>query len=201
MDQFSASTDEELLLLSRMGDMRANLVLNQRYCGPARINHIRQAAPDMLGRFSLWEVSSVALRVFWKCLDGYRFGRAKFFTYYITALRFALYRFQVEQTQNASTNVSLDSYAKRDATLTLHDVVSGEGDLDDPRMYVNYFETLQKYNRLPAVISQDTLDVAKLRSEGLTFFEIASALHMTYRQARSRYEKYLEIVRKEFGTK
>jgi len=201
MDQFSASTDEELILLSRMGDSRANLALTQRYCGPARINHIRRVAPDLLGRFSLWEVSSVALRVFWKCLDGYRFGSSRFFTYYITSLRFALSRFRREMIQMSVRCVSIDSLAKRDSTYTLHDVVTGERDLDDPRQYVNYFETLDKYHRLPKTVTKEMLEIAKLRLEGLTYYQIAEKMGMTYRQARSRHEKYLSIARKTFDVK
>lgn len=189
-------TDEELLLLSRAGDNNAYTLLIRRFLGPSRKGDICRAYPGILGRYSLWEVSSISLSTFWACMDGYRFGTVRFHTYYISALRFNLMRYDQSQQREKRYVTSLDAELKHDGDFCLHDVLSIDGTIDDPKNYVNYYETLENIKKLPKSIPHQTLEIAKMKANGMSFVEIAEALKLTYRQVYVRYQSFLEKAKK-----
>ncbi len=196
MNQFNPLTDEELLLLTRAGDNKAYTLLIRRFLGPSRKGDINRASPGILRKYSLWEVSSVSLMTFWACLDGYRFGTVRFHTYYITSLRFNLNRFEQTRQRDRHYVSSLDSTIGYEGDFCLHDVLSTEGTMDDPKNFVNYYETLNAIKELPNSIPKESLEIAKMKANGLSFVEIATAMKMTYRQVYSRYQNFLEKAKK-----
>lgn len=196
MNQSDPLTDEELLLLTRAGDNNAYTLLIRRFLGPSRKGDINRAYPGILGRYSLWEVSSISLSTFWACMDGYRFGTVRFHTYYVSALRFNLMRFDQNRQREKKYVASLDSPLKYDSDFCLHDVLSTESTIDDPKNYINYYETLESVKKLPDSIPHDTLEIAKMKANGLSFVEIAEAMKMTYRQVYVRYQSFLEKAKK-----
>ncbi len=189
-------SDEELLLLTRTGDNNAYTLLIRRFLGPSRKGDINRASPGILRKYSLWEISSVSLSTFWACMDGYRFGTVRFHTYYITSLRFNLNRFVQNKERERRRVASLDATFNSDNDFCLHDVLSIEGTMDDPKNFINYYETLNAIKKLPNSIPKETLDIAKMKANGLTFVEIAEAMKMTYRQVYSRYQQFLERAKK-----
>ena len=192
MKTYDSLSDEELILLTRCGDINAYSLLVRRFCGPSRNCDIYRAAPEILQRYSLWEVSSVLLATFWDCLDGYRFGTVRFHTYYISALRYNLFRYDNQHAKEKAMTTSIDASVKNDDEYTLHDILSTNDPNDDPRHFLNYYETLKSFDKLPKEISPITLEIARMKINGLTFVEIAEALNMTYRQVYTRYQKFID---------
>ncbi len=196
MDKYDPLTDEELLLLTRAGDNTAYTLLIRRFLGPSRKGDINRAYPGIIARYSLWEVSSVSLSTFWSCMDGYRFGTVRFHTYYLSSLRFNLIRFDQNKQRDKKYVASLDASLNEDGDFCLHDVLSIEDTIDDPKNFVNYYETLEAIKKLPKAITHQTLEIAKMKANGLTFVEIAEAMKLTYRQVYVRYQQFLEKAKK-----
>lgn len=192
MNQYDPLTDEELLLLTRAGDNNAFTLLVRRFLGPSRKGDINRACPGIFSHYSLWEVSSVVLTTFWSCMDGYRFGTVRFHSYYLSALRFNLNRFMYQETRERKRLVSLDTPIANNTTFCLHDSLSIEGTMDDPKNFINYFETLDAIKKLPKAVSKQTLQIAKMKAQGMTFTEIALAMKMSYRQVYDRYQRFIE---------
>ena len=196
MESHNILSDEELLLLTREGDMKAYTLLVRRFCGPSRIGDIHRAAPTVLSKYSLWEVSSVLLSTFWSCVDGYRFGTVRFHTYYITALRYNLLRFQQSKEKEQIRFASLDALMPGEAEYSLHDILSTEEEKSDPKLFLNYYETLDQLNRLPAQLKPLTIKIVKMKLAGMSFAEIASITKLTYRQVYSRYSRFMKRANK-----
>ena len=186
--------EEELLILYRVGNVKAGEMLMARYCGPARISHIRRVAPDLLTAVSLWEVSSIALQVYWQCLDGYRFCKGRFYSYFITSLRYAIFNYRREREHSQVNVVSLDDSLTNSENLCLSDIMSTETDIDDPNVYLEFVDTLNVLEKLPSIIEPSVWEVAKLKKAGFTYREIAQGLKISIRQAYSRYQKYCKAV-------
>lgn len=195
MANYNLASDEELLLLSRSGDEKAQNQLDLRYCK----NHKRfvyLVAPDLIRFHSICDLSAIAFQCYIRCISRYEFGSSYFRNYYETCLRndFARVRKDVYE-ERSGVVVSLDETRSIDE-LTYHDVIPSSCIYDNPQKYIDYFEEIYSLNLAPSCIDSEVLFVARMHLNGVSFKEIGDLLHISSRRAYYRYRVYEEEVKK-----
>ena len=186
--------DEELLLLARMGDTEAEQILLERYF-MRRFIYGRRARADFLHYLTPLDFNGVFFKAYLNAVSTYRFGFSTFHSYLqrilvhelnrevISSLRLASYGFQ-QLRLDTLINESLSD------EMTFHDIVPDDTPSNDPRIFLNYADSLAKLSRLPPDIDQLTIDLVRLRLDGFTFEEAASHLGLTTHGARMRIQNY-----------
>ncbi len=186
--------DEELLLLSRMGDAEAEQLLLERHF-MRRFAHGRQARPDLLHRLTPLDYNGVFFKVYLNAVSTYRFGMTTFRGYLRRLLTHEIAKEifgRMTLMDYGFQTLQLDTFVdeSRSADTTFHDVIPDETPANDPRVFLNYADSLAKLSRLPPDIDQLTIDLVRLRLDGFTFEEAASHLGLTTHGARMRIQNY-----------
>lgn len=189
--------DEELLLLARMGDSQAEQILLERYF-KRRFIYGRRARPDFLHYLTPLDFNGVFFKVYLNAVSTYRFGFSTFHSYLqrilvhelnrevISSLRLASYGFQ-QLRLDTLINESLSD------EMTFHDIVPDDTPSNDPRIFLNYADSLARLSKLPPEIDQLTLDLVHLRIDGFSFEEAAAQLGLTIHGARKRLKSFREF--------
>jgi len=191
-------SDEELLLLIRHGDELARSVLAVRYYSK-RQYHGRRAAPSQYHLLDPIDFGALFFHCYLDCENSFRFGSARFQNYFELLLSHQISKecqklFSGREILRLSA--SLDSPLRPDEErTTLHDVVADNQAPNDPKIFLNYFETLERIKKLPKGLSPRVLGLVSLHLDGYTYTEAASKMGIPYRSAKTMLSKYRKFVR------
>ena len=189
MYDHEALKDEELLLLSRLGDREAETALMVRYFR-RRYRHAKRAADNLYLRFTPEDFVAVYLATFTQAVNSYRFGLNRFQAYFELCLqRDMIHEARKPEIINALT-AAVTSFDKKineeeERSLTLHDIIADDTPSNDPRVYLDYAETLDSFHKLPRYLNSNGLKLVKMRSDGFSLKESCAKLHLTRGQARN----------------
>ncbi len=201
----STLSDEQLLLFSRMGEIRYRdeFVTRQfRY----RHVHFSKACPDCFFLLDEWERNEVFFRSFLLAEGGYRFGKGKFSSFFRTILRNEVFK-ELRKKQEERERFQLLSLDQErefgSETVCLHDIISGRDYRDDPAIFLEYADTLRRLGDLPKEIEPRVLDIASLVIQGHSISSACRSLGLNEKKVRFQYEKFRkwanEILLKAFG--
>lgn len=196
MTDYSSLSDEALLLAIREGNEEARSVLAIRYY-QRRFVHGNAVAPTTYRMIDPCDYGSLYFRVYLACENHYTFGEHRFVSYFQMALKHQIQKEVGAIMANQQKVLSLDAKigGHDDSILSLHDVVAPDQDPHDPRIYLNYCETLEKISKLPKQVSPKVLRLVDLHLSGLSYDEAARQLKMPRRTAKTMLERYRKFVR------
>lgn len=195
MSKYSLASDEELFASSRFGNVIARGELDRRYLIISKASVVR-TVPGLLSYVSIDELMPIGSRVYLKCLDGFKPGRARFKTYYEVALKRALWRYGDKKINDGFGPLSFDDSIPSNPGLTLHDVI-GSGNLgDNPKKYLNYFEEIERLGVKSRKITRQVKKIASLHLDGVTFADIGRKMGLSTRTAYLRFQTYKDEVAK-----
>lgn len=188
---FNRCNDENLLLMARSQNPDAFYALTKRYFD-MRHTLYQQASAPLAKMFDAWDLNHAFFTAFNSSIRSFELGQGSFHAYMVKALRNAMIR-DAEKLHlfKGPKTISLDEENEHG---TLHDVVPAKG--EDPRMYVNYLEEARAYGKAKGTLSEEVLQVARLRLDGCKFKEIAEILSISPRRASRDFKLYEEAVSK-----
>lgn len=182
-------SDEELLLMSRLGDQIALSTLLSRIFG-MRNYSCRIASPEATAQLDDWEQNEAVHHAFYSAVDGYEFGDARFITYYHSILRNQLVHLAMKKAALAPHGtLSLEAPVTEEGTYVLQDLIPG-GEEDDPAAFFRYAETLASLKRLPKNIEPLALDIVESLAQGHSIAEAARLFGLKPHRARYLVFKY-----------
>lgn len=198
MSFFKDYSDEALIQVIRLlNDEDAHEELFMRYCGPDRGKLMNRAVPGITIRFNLWDLSGVAFRVYYKCLDTFDLDQGgSFCAYFLVCLRHALYRFRDKMFKESDNVLSLDDeLVDNGSGFCLHDVIYTKNIFDSPSLSFEFNEFGERVSGLLENMEDDVKIVGELRNQGLTYSEISKQTGLSVRQVYLRYQKYLNTIK------
>ncbi|MBP5091629.1 MAG: hypothetical protein J6328_03625 [Bacilli bacterium] len=186
MHDHEALKDEELLLLQRLGDKEAETALMVRYFR-RRYRHAKRAADYLYMSFTPEDFLAVYLSSFTQCVNSYRFGISRFQNYFELILQRDMVKEAAKPEIKEALNDSMDKQINEfdEHSLTLHDVIADDTPVNDPKVYIDYAETLESLHKLPRYLSSRGLKLIKMRSDGFSLKESCLKLKITRGQARN----------------
>jgi hypothetical protein len=192
-------SDESLFSLWLSGNVEARNELSERYFH-YRLAHCHKVAPLLAGRFDSGDLNYVTFVAFQSAVDHFSLSLGTFLNYYLSVLSHEILKKAKELSLIGEEKVlSFDApVAGHEDEMSLHDVVS-LGEVDNPKIYLNYMEEAQGLGCLPEKIDRRVLAVARLHQEGHSFTSIAGLMHESHKQVRSKYTLYKNFV--EHGIK
>jgi len=205
MNLFSTVSDEELLLLSRSGNLAAENALAERYFA-MRFRFCRIASPSLTALLDDWTLNEAHFRAFLSATMNYEFQKARFCTFYIHVLAHELQdSYEAKRRQFPNSVVSLDANLDvHDGDLVLCDIVPTPDQAEDPKAFLLYSEALLNTDsKLPRGIDGSVIRAARLASEGYSREEIAIACKMRVNQVKYSLGKYrrwaMRVLSSAFG--
>jgi len=194
MNSFDSCSDEELVLLMRVGLENARETLAGRYY-KNRFLHCRRAMPGNGNLSYSMEFSQTFFATYLACENNYRLGTAKFRKYFETALRHDMCVANGFSQVGGKTVYSLDEAISDDenSELSFSDCMPCS-QYEDPRIFLNFAEEAFALKETPAFIDKKALAVASLRIDGCTYQEIADLLKISLKQAKTRYAKFRDFI-------
>lgn len=200
-DGFSADvSDESLLLLGRMGkDSCRDLLAIRYYKNRHRICH--RASPSIMNILNEWEANEAFFRGYLDAEISYRFGRVSFAAYALKCIRFALANAVDSKLSKTKMMVafSLDSpqidEQGEETSLCMADIVQNTSP-EDPRVFLDYAESLEMLNKLPKGVNPISLKIASGVCDGYKVSEIARELGITEKQANYYFTRYKDWAKK-----
>lgn len=203
-DSYEGVPYEELLLRTRMGDELAHDAL-VAHCYAERHKLIYAACPSIAPQLSEWDINDIFFHGYLNAESTYQFGPVPFRSYLIKCLCSSAMNFIKSQHSKSNDMVTnyLDDpiYRCEDSELTLGDVVTEEGTLDDPRLFLNYAETLAEFTKLPKKIDPAAIELVKLHLNGYSIREAAEKLEIPLKKASYLYTRYVKWARSVLKSK
>ena len=187
-----SASDENLLKLSRSGEMLARNLLWQRYFIKRKAIAF-SAAPEAAYQLNDWDLNDAFFSSFLGAEINYAFGRARFSTYFRKSYANALVEKAKEIAREKGKNyVYLDSgfddeYGER---TTLHDIIGVNEDADECQVAYKYARMLERLKKTPKHIDRRALDYIQKKAEGWTIQEIADFYDQTVSQIRYAIAKF-----------
>ena len=194
-------SDEELVLLMRLGHHDARASLAARYY-EKRLYHARRAAPSGYSLLEDYEIASLFFVTYLNSESNFRFSNATYRKYLETSLSHDIYKKISEKfspkNKAIASPYSLDEPLRGyDHDVTFHDVIgTDEASTDDPRLFYNYAEECFNLGKLPKSIDASTLAVVRLTIEGKKQSEIAKQLGISVKMVKLRMVRYRKLVDK-----
>jgi hypothetical protein len=146
MTDYSPWSDELCFVAIREGNEEARSVLAIRYY-QRRFAHGNAVPPTTYRMIDPCDYGSLYFRVYLACENHYTFGEHRFVSYFQMALKHQIQK-EVGADHCDPPAKSFRSISQiqghDDSMLSLHDVVAPDQDPHDPRIYLNYCETLEK---------------------------------------------------------
>ncbi len=200
------ASDEDLLTRYREGDEEALGAMLERFFA-MRFYSARTVAPTLCEMLSEWELNEAVYHAFYKAVQSFQLGKARFLTFYHTILKHELCHLVAERIAMAPHGiVSLDEYVendKGDGGYVLGDSISSNDVNDDPKEFLHFAERLMELRKLPKKIDPIAISLVELVSQGVSVAEAARMLDIEDRKARYVMRKYrawaLESARKVYG--
>lgn len=191
-ESFSEVNDESLLLLGRMGKEVARDALAVRYYRKRR-SICRHASPAIMNILDEWEANEAFFRGYLEAETSYRFGPVSFYSYALRCIKFALANATDAKLAKCRTMVqcSLDAPLGEEE-LSLADIVHEDQSPDDPRVFLNYAESLASLEKLPPHIHPTALEIARRVLAGFRIREIANQLEISEKRASYYFSRYKE---------
>ncbi len=192
-------SDEDLLLRYRMGDpVPLDVLLARKHAKRHTLCNV--ASPKMKPFFDDWDINEIFFHAFYDALSTFEFSKGSFNSYLIRCLVFVMAN-RVDKKLAKSNVMVTDSFddalgVKSDSSLTLADVVSREGTLDDPRDYMNFQDSIMEVTNLPKGINPLAIEIMRYRLNGYTVLEAAQELNISHKRASYIFGRYAKWVRK-----
>jgi hypothetical protein len=195
VNQYCDLPDEALLGLYRFGDDDARNVLVERYAKKSG-NYARLVSPGIVSNLDEGEINHASFIAYLSAENGYHEGSGTFRNYYLAILSHELSKVFKESPLFESWRfVSLDSNVPgTEGESTFHDVIAS-GEENDPRCFLDYMEEALTLGKLPSILDQTTLKVARLHIDGETFEGISHLVNLSPKQARTRFLQYDSFIK------
>ncbi len=200
---FDSFSDEDLLLRSRMGDpIPLDVLLARKNAKRHALCHM--ASPKMKAFFDDWDINEIFFHAFYDAVSTFEFSKGcTFNTFLLRCLTFVMAN-RVDKKFAKSSVIVTDSFddsldVKNDSSLTLADVVSLEGTLDNPKDYLNYQDSIMEITNLPKGINPLAIDIMRYRLKGFTVLEAARSLGISHKRAAYIFARYAKWVKKLLG--
>ena len=203
--------DEELLLLARMGDHKAEVLFTERiFKDQAR--QCRTVAAAACSKLEPWDINEAYFKAFTSAVSGYRFGSNRFMSYFMGVLSHELIHIMSKRIREQACRghlYSLDAIVNDDAEscATLSDFVASTDFMDDPKSFMIYAEELESLHELPKNVDPLMLDAVRLITASYSIPETARLCGITENRVKyllNRYRKWatktLDLVR-NYGKK
>lgn len=191
MDNLKHLSDEELLLLSRMGNLATRDALAKRYYDN-RYFHACRALPGAKYAYDVYEFNQEFFTTFYNATESFRFGSARFKRYLETALGHDMARCAKKNPAMISLDAPIPHL--KDETITFEEVMTATS-MSDPKVYLNYAEEALALKQAPDYIDKKVLLIASLKIEGKTFAEISRLTKMTLKQVKLRFGKFAKFLK------
>lgn len=193
---YFSATDEELLMLTRGGDISAHLALTKRYFDKKE-SLAKKASAALASLIDRWDLNHVFFLTFLKATESFEFGLgARFLTFFLTCFR----REMIAEASSsrlfprlATKSLDAELLGSEEGGLTLGDIVPAPK--EDPTLFVDYLDGMLQDPRYKGAITEKALSVARLKINGYSFSEIAKILRETPRQCQYLYQIFLKEVR------
>ena len=165
--------------MARSQNPDAFYALTKRYFD-MRHTLYQQASAPLAKMFDAWDLNHAFFTAFNSSIRSFELGQGSFHAYMVKALRNAMIR-DAEKLHlfKGPKTISLDEENEHG---TLHDV--------------NYLEEARAYGKAKETLSEEVLQVARLRLDGCKFKEIAEILSISPRRASHDFKLYEEAVSK-----
>ena len=194
-DTYSEVSDEDLLLRARMGDLVAYDVLFLRYASQRRFL-CYCASPSIAAILDDWDINEAVFRAFYDAESSYTFGPVPFRVYFLKCLSNVMVNIAGKKTSKTTMmfSGSLDDPLdmREGSCCTLGDVVTLEGTLEDPRVFMNYSEMMMEYRRIPKSIHPVAVKILQARVDGYTLKEAAELIGIPVKKASYIFSRYLK---------
>ncbi len=194
MPSLESLSDEDLIVMWRVGQAEGCVVLTERYCH--RQEELLRRASYALSRIlASQDPDLLFATAFENCLHAYQPGKGPFLPYFLNSLRHDMSKAAAkEHLLDGQSVLSLDNKVPGlEGELTFHDALAANG--EDPRDYVNLLEEARRLGKIKDDLAPEVLDVARLRNDGCSFRAVAEAKGINIKKARklyARYEKYVK---------
>ncbi len=195
VDPLAHVSDESLLLLGRMGKADARNSLAVRYYKNRR-RICYKASSAIMGFLDEWEANEAFFRGYLDAEMSYRFGRVSFLAYASKCIRFALANAADSKLAKNKMMVafSLDAPQSEDdgseSILCMADIVQDASSPEDPRIFLDYAESLSLLNKLPKGVNPVALKIVSGICDGYKISEIAKNLGISEKQANYHLGRY-----------
>lgn len=187
---YELCSDENLLLMARSQNADAFYALTKRYFDK-RQSLCHKASSALSKMFDAWDLNHVFYISFNSAVKCFTLGEGSFHSYLIKCLKNCLIR-EAEKL-HLFKHVPTISLDYQTSSGYLHDVIPASGE-EDPRMYVNYLDEARRYGSLKEEITDEVLQVARLKIDGCKFKEIGEILSITPKKASRYYQQYEKAV-------
>lgn len=202
MEEFT--TDEELILLMRLGSDTAESKLTCRYLDKRKYIG-KRAAPNLIDFIDPYEYNSTYYRAFLQAVSSYRFGEGLFYTYLEKVLSHEMTKYCIKESvpsgriKSVSMERRVNSRNENDP-ICLHDVVSsGDPDpINSPELYFDYAETLQELNKLPSYLKKKDMDFLTHIYRGFSFKEACTNCALGEKDGRRAirlFKRFIEEIK------
>ncbi len=156
-----------------------------------RLCHMAQ--PTLAPRIGVWDLNYLFFSSFETALLSYELGKGRFENYLLSILSHEIVNFVKKEGYLADRLMRLDDPFDPPSELTFADVI--ESPEEDPRIYLERGEALEKLAEVIPDLSEEEVAIASLRAEGLSFREIGERLGLSRKQVRNRFERYRDLLK------
>ncbi len=184
--------DEELLLLTRLGDYTAHGQLDDRYYQSRRL-HAARARLGLGPAYEAFENHGFFLKSLENAAESFRFSLSRFRKYMETILGNDIAKVAKEEKKKGAASLSEPISPLLEDEVTFEDVVSCSK-FEDPKIYLNYFEEAVLLSKLPKRLKKRTIEVVSLRLEGHSYSSIAANLKVAPSTAKRHFQAFLAFV-------
>lgn len=189
--------DEELLLLISLGDQVARSILAVRYYS-SRAQRGKRACAALYACMDPVDFGSLFFKTYLDAEAAYRFAKVRFKTFFTHCLAHQMQK-EFRNLYGASnvlgSATSLDNEAPGE-NCTLCDVIADNSSPNNPKLYLDYFETLKKYKKLPEGMNPRILEMVSLHFSGYTYKEACAKMRISYETGKHMLSRYRKFVKK-----
>src|SRR5574344_539658 len=188
--------DEELIRHFRSGAVTALEEIVERYYRN-RFYYYHTILNGFWLRVGEGECNAVFFSTILSAVDNYRFSEITFRTYFHSAIRYNLYRLEEELFPKAEEGaLSLDEGVGEDGDeCPLSEFVSA-GESEDPSVYYDFTEAMDKLESLVGKLSPFDAKVAYGKIQGESLQSIARTLHCSIKKVRVADHRLVALAKK-----
>ncbi|MCQ2741702.1 MAG: hypothetical protein MJ239_00135 [Bacilli bacterium] len=192
---YGGLTDEELIILIWLGVEKAYEVLFNRYqqiykWPDSFVSNLRTSV-------DITDLQFIFISSFSTIVPNYDLLKGYFRAYFRSCIAQDIYKEAKKIVFPHGEKHALSLDALNAEGTCLYDCVSDDDYMNDPRAYLEYFDTLKSLNKLPKSLNKRTSELVSLIVDGYTIIEASKKLDIPYRTAKemlSKFKKWAETV-------
>ena len=201
MHALSPLSDEELLLLARMGNQKAETLFAERIFKD-QMRQCRCVAAAACSKLDNWDINEAYFRAYTSAVAGYRFGSSRFMSYFMGILTHEIIHIMSKRMREQAQHgyvFSLDAVINDESESScscLSDFVASTDFMDDPKCFMIYAEELESIHDLPKNVDPLMLDVIRLVSSNYSIGETAKLCEISENRVKYLLNGYRRWAKK-----